>query len=127
MDKKVIYQRLGIILAYPLAYAYIRLIFNFDDISKTGISILDGTLTIAVTYPVFALMFILVNELIRRGRRDAGSLPPKETLFWYIMTFLAGLTSTIGPELELSLFAMHLCGVYSVLTSNDLLLGGKTS
>ncbi len=127
MDKKVIFQRLGIILAYPLAYAYIRFIFNFDEISKSGITILDGKLTIAVTYPVFALMFILVNELIRRGRRNAGSLPSKETLFWYVMTVLAGLTSTIGPELELSLFAMHLCGVYSVLTSNDLLLGGKTS
>ena len=61
MDKKVIFQRLGLILAYPLAYAYIRFIFNFDEISKSGITILDGKLTIAVTYPVFALMFILVN------------------------------------------------------------------
>ena len=127
MDKKVILQRLGILLAYPLAYAYVRLVFNFDDISKMGISILDGSMTIAVTYPVFAILFIIVNELIRRSRRGVMSRPSKETVFWYIMTILAGLTSTIGPELELSVFAMHLCGVYSVLVSNDLLLGGKTS
>ena len=127
MDKKVILQRLGILLAYPLAYAYVRLVFNFDDISKMGISILDGSMTIAVTYPVFAILFIIVNELIRRSRRGVMSQPSKETVFWYIMTILAGLTSTIGPELELSVFAMHLCGVYSVLVSNDLLLGGKTS
>lgn len=127
MNKKIILQRLGIILAYPLAYAYVRLIFNFDDISKTGFTILDGSMTIAITFPVFAVFFILVNELIRRSRRGVDSKPAKETVFWYVMTILAGLTSTIGPELELSLFAMHLCGVYSVLTSNGLLLGGKTS
>ena len=127
MDKKVIFQRLGILLAYPLAYAYIRLIFNFTDVSELGPEIFDGKLTLALTYPVFALLFILVNEIIRRGRRGEKSLPGKETLFWYGMTFLAGLTATVGPAIELSLFAMHLCGVYSVLTSNDILLGGKTS
>ena len=127
MDKKVIFQRLGIILAYPLAYAYLRLIFYFTDVTELGPSFLDGRLTIALTYPVFALLFILVNEIIRRGRRGAGSHPEKETVFWYAMTFLAGLTATIGPETGLSLFAMHLCGVYSVLTSNGILLGGKTS
>ena len=31
MDKKVIFQRLGILLAYPLAYAYVRLIFSFTN------------------------------------------------------------------------------------------------
>ena len=83
MDKKVILQRLGILLAYPLAYAYVRLVFNFDDISKMGISILDGSMTIAVTYPVFAILFIIVNELIRRSRRGVMSRPSKETVFWY--------------------------------------------
>ena len=127
MDKRVIFQRLGILLAYPLAYAYIRLIFDFSNVEDLGPAILDGKLTIALTYPVFAVLFIIVNEIIRRGRRGAGTMPPKETLFWYVMTFLAGLTATIGPETGLSVFAMHLCGVYSVLTSNDILLGGKTS
>ena len=127
MDNKVTFQRLGILLAYPLAYSYIRLIFNSADVSEMGPEIFNGKLTIALTYPVFALLFILANEIIRRGRRGEKSLPGKETLFWYSMTFLAGLTATVGPALELSLFAMHLCGVYSVLMSNGILLGGKTS
>ena len=127
MDKKVIFQRLGILLAYPLAYAYIRLVFEFDNLISTGIPMFNGGLEFIVTYPIFALLFVLVNEIIRRGRRGVSGMPPKETVFWYIMTFLAGLTASIGPEMELSLFAMHLCGVYSVLTSNDILLGGKTS
>ena len=127
MDKKVIFQRLGLILAYPLAYTYLRLVFYFADVTELGPTFFDGKLTIAVTYPVFALLFILVNEIVRRGRRGANSLPAKETVFWYVMTFLAGLTASIGPEMELSVFAMHLCGVYSVLTSNGILLGGKTS
>ena len=127
MDKKVILQRLGIILAYPLAYAYIRLIFDFTDLEDLGPTLMDGKLTISLAYPVFAVFFIIVNEIIRRGRRGADTMPAKETLFWYVMTILAGLTATIGPEEGLSVFAMHLCGVYSVLTSNDILLGGKTS
>ncbi len=127
MDKKVIFQRLGITLAYPLAYAYIRLIFNFGAVSEMGPTFFDGKLTVALAYPLFALMFIAVNEVIRRGRRGAYGLSSKETLFWYTMTFLSGLTATIGPEMILSLFAMHLCGVYSVLASNGILLGGKTS
>lgn len=127
MDKKVILQRLGIILAYPLAYVYIRWIFLLSDVTESGPVFLDGKLTIGLTYPIFALLFIILNEIIRRGRRGADSLPAKETVFWYTMTFLAGLTATIGPETGLSVFAMHLCGVYSVLTSNGLLLGGKTS
>lgn len=127
MNKQIIFQRLGIILAYPLAYAYIRLVFDFTETAEWGPSFLDGKLTIALSYPVFALLFILVNEIVRRGRRDPVSIPTKETVFWYVMTFLAGLTATIGPEPELSVFAMHLCAVYSVLISNGILLGGRTS
>ena len=33
----------------------------------------------------------------------------------------------MGPSEDLSVFAMHLCAVYSVLVSNNILLGGKTS
>ena len=64
MDNKVTFQRLGILLAYPLAYSYIRLIFNSADVSEMGPEIFNGKLTIALTYPVFALLFILANEII---------------------------------------------------------------
>lgn len=123
MDKRVIFQRLGVILAYPLAYAYVRLIvFSANEFLIDG-----GTLTWSVAYPVIALLFIAVNEIVRRGRRGVKTNPSKETVFWYVMTYLSGLTATIGPNEALSVFAMHLCAVYSVLISNEILLGGKTS
>ena len=124
MDNSKLLQRLGIILAYPLAYAYIRLVFLSFDLSYTYEV---GSLEFSVAYPIFALLFIIVNEIVRRGRRGAGSNPPRETVFWYAMTFLSGLTATIGPSEELSVFALHLSAVYSVLISNDILFGGKTS
>ncbi|MBQ5768293.1 MAG: hypothetical protein IIV94_05340, partial [Clostridiales bacterium] len=123
MDNKVIFQRLGIILAYPLAYAYIRLLLP----SGNEFLISTSTLTFTVAYPLIALLFIIVNEIVRRGRRGLKSTPSPETFFWYAMTLLSGLTATIGPNEGLSVFAMHLCAVYSVLISNEILLGGKTS
>lgn len=123
MDKKVILQRLGIILAYPLAYAYLRLLLT----SYNEFVIETDKLSVSVAYPVIAILFILVNEIVRRGRRGISGRISGETVFWYIMTFLSGMTATIGPEEGISVFAMHLCAVYSVLISNNILLGGKTS
>lgn len=123
MDKRVIFQRLGVILAYPLAYAYVRLMIY----SSNEFLIDSSTLTWSAAYPIIALLFIAVNEIVRRGRRGINANPSKETVFWYAMTFLSGLTATIGPNEALSVFAMHLCAVYSVLISNEILLGGKTS
>jgi len=127
MDKKVIFQRLGILLAYPLAYAYVRFFFDFIDDFVVDPSGGGEHFLINVSYPVFALLFILVNEFVRRGRRGALVKFPKETMFWYSMTFLTALTAAFGPSNELSVFAMHLCAVYSVLVSNEVLLGGRTS
>ena len=127
MDKRVIFQRLGILLAYPLAYAYLRLVMDFSEELGAGPELFGGKLTLSLTYPVFTLLFILFNEIVRRGRRGAASMPSKASIFWYAMTFLAGLTASIGPDTELSLLGMHLCAVYSVLISNNILLGGKTS
>ena len=123
MDKRVIFQRLGVILAYPLAYAYVRLMISSAD----EFLIDSNRLTWSAAYPIIALLFIAVNEIVRRGRRGINANPSKETVFWYAMTFLSGLTATIGPNEALSVFAMHLCAVYSVLISNEILLGGKTS
>ena len=123
MDKRVIFQRLGVILAYPLAYTYVRLMI----FSSNEFLIDSDRLTWSVAYPLLALLFIAVNEIVRRGRRGIKANPSKETIFWYVMTYLSGLTATIGPNEALSVFAMHLCAVYSVLISNEILLGGKTS
>ena len=133
MDKKVIMQRLGVILAYPLAYLYLRLLVSFSEEFYIPVTIGCGDFKYNIAYPVFALLFIVVNEIVRRGRRGFDSKPSSGTIFWYVITFLAGLTATIASEevfgdIEVvSVFAMHLGAVYSVLVSNDLLLGGKTS
>ena len=126
MDKKVIYQRLGILLAFPLAYAYVRFIYDFSDDFLMDPSMGAGHFLIRISYPVFAVLFIVINELIRKGRRDRIK-NSAETVFWYVMTFLTALTASFGPSCALSLFAMHLCSVYAVLVSNGILLGGKTS
>ena len=123
MDKKIIFQRLGIFLAYPLAYTYLRLMLSFNGEFHVG----AGHLTFSVAYPLFAALFIIINEFVRRGRRGASVNPSYQTVFWYVMMILSGATATIGPSEELSVFAMHLCAVYSVLVSNNILLGGKTS
>ena len=126
MDKKVILQRLGILLAYPLAYSYIRFVCDDSDNFIIDPSNGAGHFLITFSFPLFALLFIVVNEIVRRGRRENATLN-RETVFWYLMTFLTGLTAGFGPGIELSVFAMHLCAVYSVLVSNGILLGGKTS
>ena len=118
MDKKVIFQRLGILLAYPLAYAYIR--FMIDGTGDFSIDPSNGAghFLITISYPILALVFIIVNEFVRRGRRGVASALSPEAIFWYVMTFMTALTASFGPGLELSLFAMHVCAVYSVLVSN---------
>ena len=133
MDKKVIFQRLGILLAYPLAYAYVRLIFSFTNEFVIFGKIGQGSFRFNYAYPIFALLFIIVNEIVRRGRRGESGKLNAQTIFWYAVTFLAGLTATVGEGQdfegleEVSVFAMHLSAVYSVLVSNNILLGGKTS
>lgn len=116
MDKTINFRRAGILLAYPLAYAYVK--FMLAD-QYTGWKE-------PVVYTIFALAFILVSELIRLGRRSFSRRLKGETVFWYVMMVAAAFTAPFGPNEALSIFAMHLCAVYSVLVSNDLLLGEKT-
>jgi hypothetical protein len=133
MDKKVIYQRLGILLAYPLAYAYVRLLLHFSNDFILWVQVGHGGFRFNYAYPIFALLFIIVNEIVRRGRRGASEKIDYKTVYWYAVTFLAGLTATIGEGHdfhgleEVSVLGMHLSAVYSVLVSNNILLGGKTS
>lgn len=116
MDKTITFRRVGILLAYPMAYAYARLMFY--DWNKSWQA--------TAAYTAIALIFILVSELVRLGRKPFARKNAGETVFWYIMMFLAAFTASFGPSTELSVFALHLCAVYSVLVSNDLLLGGRT-
>ena len=116
MDNKIYFRRAGILLAFPLAYTYARLllVMNYKDwkfwLALTAVSV----------------FFILVSELVRCGRKSFVSKNTGETVFWYVMMILAAVTAPFGPSEALSAFAVHLCAVYSVLVSNDILLGDKT-
>ena len=116
MDNSIGFRRAGILLAYPLAYAYVRLILN-DWASEW---------TAVAAYTSFSLVFIIVSEIVRRGRRPFARRMTGETVFWYVIMIIASFTAPFGPSCVLSMFAVHLCAVYSVLVSNDILLGDKT-
>ena len=112
MNNTVTLKRLGIALAYPLAYAYVRLMMDFNDTFVIDPSGGNGHMNVSIAYPLFAFIFIVINELVRRGRRG-NEAPSTETVFWYGITFLAGLTACFGPNELLSLFGMHLSAVYA--------------
>lgn len=116
MDNKIYFRRAGILLAFPMAYLYARLIL---------IGPLYGWQFSAALTAV-SLAFILVSELVRCGRKAFVNKNTSETVFWYVMMILAAVTSAFGPSEALSVFAVHLCAVYSVLVSNDILLGDRT-
>lgn len=116
MDNKIYFRRAGILLAFPLAYTYARLLLvnNYTE----------WQFSLALT--VISVLFIIVSELVKCGRKAFINKNTGETVFWYVMMILAAVTSSFGPSEVLSAFAVHLCAVYSVLVSNDILLGDKT-
>ena len=116
MDNSTGFRRAGILLAYPLAYAYVRLVLNYWRTEWMAVA----------AYTSFALVFIIVSEIVRRGRRPFAHKMTGETIFWYFIMLVTAFTAPFGPSCVLSMFAVHLCAVYSVLVSNDVLLGGKT-
>ena len=60
MDNKIYFRRAGILLAFPMAYAYVRLLF---------IENLTGPM-FSVALTAVSLIFILVSELVRCGRKN---------------------------------------------------------
>ena len=116
MDNSIGFRRAGILLAYPLAYAYVRLVLNYWASEWAAVA----------AYTSFSLVFIIVSEIVRMGRRPFSRKMTGETIFWYVIMLIASFTAPFGPSCTLSMFAVHLCAVYSVLVSNDVLLGGKT-
>ena len=116
MDNKIYFRRAGILLAFPMAYAYARLLL---------VNNLTGW-QFSAALTAISVVFILVSELVRCGRKEFINKNTGETVFWYVMMILASVTAPFGPSESLSAFAVHLCAVYSVLVSNDILLGDRT-
>ena len=112
MDNKRSFRRAGLVLAYPLAYLYLRLIWQFEHLEYAWIM-----------SSVFCILFIVWNELVLRGRKEKTD---KRAYFWYAIMMATSLTANIAPSMGLSFFAIHLGAVYSVLISNNILVGGKT-
>ena len=103
--------RAGLVLAYPLAYLYLRLIWFFQEGSEY------------IRFTVFAVAFILFDLIIVKGR---GKNPPKETFFWSGVLILTALTSSVAPSPFVSALGLHLSAVYLVLVSCDILTEGRT-
>ena len=116
MDNKIYFRRAGILLAFPMAYTYVRLLLVA--------SLSDWKLSAAITS--ISVIFILVSELVRCGRKEFINKNTAETVFWYVIMILSAITAPFSPNEALSVFAVHLCAVYSVLVSNDILLGDRT-
>lgn len=112
MDNKISFRKAGIALAYPLAYLYLRLIWRYDGSSFAWIA-----------PTVFCVLFTAFNEIVLRGRKDRSD---KRAYFWYAIMIITAATSSIAPSMGLSMLAIHLGAVYSVLISNDILVEKQT-
>ena len=102
----------GILLAYPIAFAYLK--YFLLDLSDTNITIKKI---------IFTAFFILLNELIVRGR---GKTPSKETYFWYGIMGIVALTFETGLNPVVSFIGLHLCAFYVAIVSNGLCFEGRT-
>lgn len=116
MDNKKSFWKAGLLLAYPVAYLYLRLLVHFPFVEK-------GTDYHFISAFIFVLIFIAFNEIVRRGRGKGTS---KSAYFWYGVMGLTAITVNIAPSYALSVFALHLCAVYAVLVSGNILYEGKT-
>ena len=102
----------GIVLAYPIAYAYLK--YFALDLSDE---------LVTVKKLIFVLFFILLNELTVRGR---GKVPTKETYFRYGIMGIVALTFETGLSEAVSFLGLHLCALYVALVSNRLCYEGRT-
>jgi hypothetical protein len=112
MNTKNYFKVAGIILAYPLSYAYIKYVL---------IDFAGGNEWLKRT--VFVIFFALLNELIIRGR---GRKPHVVTYFWYTVMLAVAATSQFGISEPVSMFGLHLCALYVAVLSNGILLENKT-
>ena len=111
MENKAL-KSAGILLAYPVAYAFLKY-FLFDFTGEN--TVLKKTL--------FVLAYIAFNEIIVRGR---GKTPPKETYFWYGIMGIVAMTFTTGLSEAVSFIGLHLCAFYVAAVSNGILVEGRT-
>lgn len=102
----------GVLLAYPIAFAYLKF-FLLD---------FTGDYTVVKRF-LFTLGFILLNELIVRGY---GKRPASETYFWYGIMGVVAVTSVTGISEPVSMLALHLCALYVTVVSCGILYEGRT-
>ena len=112
MDIKKTAKIAGILLAYPMAYSFLKyFLWDFTDVNV----VLKKTL--------FVLAYIIWNELVVRGR---GKTPPKETYFWYGIMGIVSLTFTTGLSEGVAGFGLWLCAMYVAIVSNGICYEGRT-
>ena len=102
----------GTLLAYPLAFAYLK--FFLLDFS--------GEYTV-LKRVLFVAGFILLSMLVLSGRERK---PTKATYFWYGVMGVVALTSVTGISEPVSMLGLHLCALYVAVLSCGLMYEGKT-
>lgn len=112
MDNIKTLKSAGVILAYPMAFAYLKF-FLMDR---------SGDYSVIKRF-LLTLFFIVLNELIVRGY---GKRPAVETYFWYGIMGTVALTSVTGVSEWVSVFALHLCALYVAVVSCGILYEGRT-
>lgn len=112
MDFTKTTRNAGVLLAYPLAFAYLKY-FAMD---------FSGDFTV-LKRVLFVTGFIILNMLVLRGRERT---PSKESYFWYAVMFIVALTSVTGISEVVSVLGLHLCAIYTAVVSCSLLYEGRT-
>lgn len=102
----------GILLAYPIAFAYLK--YFFLDFTEEYVTLKKL---------LFVLGFIIFNELVVRGR---GKTPPKSVYFWYGIMGIVASTFETGVSEVVSFLGLHLCAFYVAIVSNRLWCEGRT-
>ena len=102
----------GVLLAYPIAFAYLKY-FLLDFSGENSV----------IKRVLFTMAFIVLHELIVRGH---GRKPASVSYFWYIVMGIVALTSVTGISEPVSMLALHLCALYVTVVSCGILYEGRT-
>lgn len=112
MESTTTYRNAGVLLAYPLAFAYFKyFLYGFG-----------GDFTF-IWRAVVALGFIALNIIVVKGREKTVR---KESLFWYAVMFIVSITSVTGISEPVSMLGLHCCAVYVAVVSCSLMIEGRT-
>lgn len=105
--KKSLFWLLGLLLAYPVSFMYVKYMGNLSEY----LNILTP-----IWMALFPMAFIAWNEITLRSRREKGN---KKSYFWYVVMILASALYAVSPSRDFTVLAVHTCAIYSVIVANS--------